>query len=247
PQLESERIVIALTIRTGDQSDDALERWARLASRPHHDEIRMTRLTRDDVKRWVEGAMAHGEAGRDLLAYLYRHTEGNPLHLVHLLRDLEESGHLTREAERWRWSDLQELPTEMTFAEIVRRRVERLPTYCIPMLELTATLDREFDEELLRRVGDWDESARRESVRCLVHARLLTPTYDRDTASYLFSHDELSRVTRESLSPERRAALHARLAAALAGSEGTSHSLIATHYEAAGQSAEAHRHALLAA
>jgi hypothetical protein len=34
PQLESERIVLALTIRTGDQSDDALERWARLASRP---------------------------------------------------------------------------------------------------------------------------------------------------------------------------------------------------------------------
>ena len=92
PQLESERMVLALTIRTDEQSDDALERWSRLSSRPHHDEIRMTRLTRDDVKRWVEGAMAHGEAGRDLLAYLYRHTEGNPLHLVHLLRDLEESG-----------------------------------------------------------------------------------------------------------------------------------------------------------
>ena len=107
PQLESERIVLALTIRTDERSDDALERWARLSSRPHHDEIRMTRLTRDDVKRWVEGAMAHGEAGRDLLAYLYRHTEGNPLHLAHLLRDLEESGHLAREGERWRWSDLQ--------------------------------------------------------------------------------------------------------------------------------------------
>src|SRR5258705_4138878 len=85
PQIESERMVLALTIRTGEQSDDALERWARLSSRPHHDEIRMTRLTRDDVKRWVEGAMAHGEAGRDLLAEPYRHTERNPLHLLPLL------------------------------------------------------------------------------------------------------------------------------------------------------------------
>ncbi|HEX7977420.1 MAG TPA: AAA family ATPase, partial [Gemmatimonadaceae bacterium] len=247
PQIESERIVLALTIRTDERSDDALERWARLSSRPRHDEIRMTRLTRDDVKRWVEGAMAHGEAGRDLLAYLYRHTEGNPLHLVHLLRDLEESGHLAREADRWRWGDLQELPTAVSLAEVVGRRIDRLPAHCRPMLELTATLDREFDEELLRRVGDWDDHARAESIRCLVDARLLTPTYDRDTASYLFSHDELAHIARESLPAERRAELHAQLASALARSEGASQSLIATHYEAAGQSAEAHRHAVLAA
>ena len=59
--------------------DDALERWARLASRPRHHEMRLTRLTRDDVKRWLEGAMRGDEVGRDLLAYVYRHTEGNPL------------------------------------------------------------------------------------------------------------------------------------------------------------------------
>src|SRR5206468_877425 len=77
--------------------------------------------------------------------------------------------------------------------------------------------------------------------------RLLTPTYDRDTASYLFSHDELARMTREALPAERRAELHARLAGALADFEGTSHSLVATHYEEAGNGAEAHRHAVLAA
>jgi tetratricopeptide (TPR) repeat protein len=247
PQLESERMVLALTIRTGEQSEDAIERWSRLASRPHHDEIRMTRLTRDDVKRWVEGAMARGEAGRDLLAYLYRHTEGNPLHLAHLLRDLEEGGHLTREGERWRWSDLRELPADVTLGEVVARRVARLPAHCATVLELVATLDREFDETFLRRARGWDDEELRDGIRCLVDARLLTPTYDRDTASYLFSHDELARVTRESLAPERRAALHACVAGALAGAEGGSNSLIASHYEAAGLSAETHLHAVLAA
>ena len=245
PQLESERIVLALTIRTDEQSDDALERWSRLSSRPHHDEIRMTRLTRDDVKRWVEGAMSHGEAGRDLLAYLYRHTEGNPLHVVHLLRDLEESGHLTREGERWRWSDLQELPTERHL-----RRGSRgdgssgCPTYCIPCWSSwrrsTASSTRSFS--VASAIGT--RATRRESVRCLVDARMLTPTYDRDCASYLFSHDELSRVARESLPAERRASIaRAGSRRRSPGSEGASHSLIATHYEAAGQSAETHRHA----
>ena len=247
PQLESERIVLALTIRTVEPSDDALERWSRLASRPHHDEIRMTRLTRDDVKRWVEGAMAHGEAGRDLLAYLYRHTEGNPLHLAHLLRDLEEGGHLVREGERWRWSDLRELPSDVTFADVVTRRAARLPAHCAPVLELVATLDREFDEAFLRRAREWDEAELRDGIRCLIDARFLTPTYDRDCASYLFSHDELARVTRENLPAGRRAELHAQVASELAKARSASHSLIASHYEAAGHSAETHRHAVLAA
>lgn len=249
PQLESDRMVLALTIRTGDQADDALERWSRLSSRPHHDEIRMTRLTRDDVKRWVEGAMSNGEAGRDLLAYLYRHTEGNPLHLAHLLRFLEESGHLAREGDRWRWSDLRELPAGVDFRELIARRVSLLPAHCRPVLELAATLDREFDESLLRRAGGWSEAVMRDALRCLVDARILTPTYDRDSASYLFSHDELARVTRDELAPERLEAMHAQLAEALAASEAgaASHSLIASHYEAAARSADTHRHVVLAA
>jgi tetratricopeptide (TPR) repeat protein len=246
PQLESERIVLALTIRTGEQSDDALERWSRLASRPHHDEIRMTRLTRDDVKRWVEGAMARGEAGRDLLAYLYRHTEGNPLHVAHLLRDLEEGSHLAREGDRWRWSDLRELPAEVTFSEVIERRVSRLPPHCLPVLQLVATLDREFDETFLLRAGEWAENELNDGVRCLVDARILTPTYDRDCASYQFSHDEVARVVREGLPAERRAEMHARVAGALAESS-ASDSLIATHYEAAGQGTDTHRHTVLAA
>lgn len=191
--------------------------------------------------------MARGEAGRDLLAYLYRHTEGNPLHLAHLLRDLEEGGHLTSEGERWRWSDLRDLPGEVTLSEVVARRVARLPAHCVPVLELVATLDREFDEAFLRRAREWDDEELREGIRCLVEARLLTPTYDRDTASYLFSHDELARVTREGLTPEARRQLHGCVAVALAETGGASASLIASHFEAAGLSAESHRYAVLAA
>ena len=49
-----------------------LERWHALSTRPRHHEFALTRLTRDDAKRWLEGAMRSAEPGRELLAYLYR-------------------------------------------------------------------------------------------------------------------------------------------------------------------------------
>ena len=247
PQIESERIVLALTIRTGESSHDALERWSRLSSRPRHDEIRMTRLTRDDVKRWIEGAMSHGEAGRDLLAYLYRHTEGNPLFLSHLLRDLEESDHLAREGERWRWSSLHELPSETSFADVVSRRVDRLPEMCHPLLSLAATLDRHVDEGLVRKALGCTEENARDWIRCAVDARLLAPTYDRACESYRFTHDRVARVLRERMSSGEAGRLHATVAEALVASGERSHSAIAAHYEAAGLSAQTYEQAVSAA
>lgn len=247
PQLESERIVLALTVRTGESSHYALERWSRLASRPRHDEIRLTRLTRDDVKRWIEGAMSQGEAGRDLLAYLYRHTEGNPLLLSHLLRDLEESGHLARDGEGWRWSSLGDLPADTEFADVVVRRLSRLPDACVPVLGLAATLDRDFDERMVCHAFGCTSDDAQERIRCAVDARFLSPTYDRACESYRLTHDEVARVLRERMSASERAEHHARVAGALAANGAGSRSEIAAHYEAAGLSAETYQQAELAA
>lgn len=247
PQLESERIVFALTLRTGESSHYGLERWSRLSTRPRHDEIRMTRLTRDDVKRWIEGAMSQGEAGRDLLAYLYRHTEGNPLLLLHLLRDLEESDHLAREGERWRWSSLTELPADTDFAHIVARRVNRLPASCRPLLELAATLGRDFDEQLVRHALGFSHEEAQEQIRCAVEARLLSQTYDRACEAYRLTHDEVARVLREQRSAEAQAECHALVAASLTATGAGSNSEIAAHYEAAGLGTETYQRAVLAA
>ena len=46
----------------------------------------LPRLTRDEVKQWLEAAFHRQEVGREFLAFLYRHTEGNPLFISQLLR-----------------------------------------------------------------------------------------------------------------------------------------------------------------
>ena len=244
-QLESERILLALTFQSGTE-DDALERWGRLATRARHSEIRLTHLTRDDVKRWLEAAMRTGELGRDLLAYLYRHSEGNPLVLTHLMRDLEEGGHVVRHEDGWHWSPVNELPAPVTLSALLARRIARLPRSARAVLEAASAIGRECEESLLLDsvLGTLEA---RQGLEHLLESGLLMPTYDRGRAAYVVAHDEVARIARSRLSPARSAELHGRIARALAAHDQHSSAEIASHFEIALIRVEAHRFALRAA
>ena len=244
-QLESERILLALTFQSGAE-DEALERWGRLATRPRHSEIRLTHLTRDDVKRWLEAAMRTGELGRDVLAYVYRHSEGNPLVLTHLMRDLEESGHVARHDAGWQWSPVSELPTPVNLGELLARRIARLPDSARAVLDAASALGRESEESLLLECALGTAEAR-QGLEHLLECGLLVPTYDRGRATYIVAHDEVARVARARVSPARMAELHGRIARSLAADERHSSAEIAGHFEIANIRIEAHRFALRAA
>lgn len=244
-QLESERILLALTVQSGP-AVDALERWGRLATRPRHTEIVLTRLTRDDVKRWLEAAMRTGEVGRDLLAYVYRHSEGNPLVFTHLMRDLEEAGYIARSAVGWQSSPVSELPSPATLDDLLARRMARLSPSSLAVLEAAAVIGRECEEALLLDSA-FGHSDSRAGLQRLLDRGLLVPTYDRGRAAYVVAHDEIARVACSRISPGRSIELHGRVAAALARIDRNSSAEIAGHYELAGNKIEAHRYALLAA
>ena len=244
-QLESERILLALTFQTGTELD-VLERWTPLATRPRHSEIRLTHLTRDDVKRWLESAMRAGELARDLLAYVYRHSGGNPLVLTQLMRDLEESGHIVHHESGWQSSSVSELPVPVSLDELIARRISRLPDSARSVLEAAAVISREAEEQLLIESAiDAREASL--GIEQLIDRGLLVPTYDRGGAAYVVAHDEIARVARSRLTPERSAELHGRLAAALAARERRSPAEIAGHFELSSNRTDAHRFALLAA
>ena len=246
-QLESERIVIALTFGTDATNDDALERWNRLASRPRHHEIRLTGLTRDDVKRWLEGAMRTGEAGRELLSYLYRHTEGNPLQLTQLIRDLRESDYIMRHEHGWQWRSVAEFPVQADLDLVIARRLRRLPSAARALLEVASVLGRGAVDLLAIEMADLDVASGHAALRHLLATGLLDSSHERDRTTCMLGHEEIGRVTRAQLSPARRVELHARVGKALAAIRGGSAAEIAGHFEQAGELAEAHRYALAGA
>ncbi len=244
-QLESERIFIVLAFQ-GGPDDEVLEKWNRLSTRPRHSKIHLSHLTRDDVKRWLEGATRTTSLAREILAYVYRQSEGNPLVLTHLLRDLSESGFIARDGEEWKWKPVHELPAPVTLDELLARRIGRLPASARTVLEAAAILGRETDESLLFE-SSRDASESRRGLETLIERGMIIPTYDRGGAAYIVSHDEVARVAREGIAPARRPELHLRIGRALALHERQSMAEIAEHFELAGDRREAHRYALLAA
>ncbi len=247
PQLESERVLLSLTFRTGEIYDEALERWSRLATRPRHHEVRLTRLTRDDVKRWLETATRGADVRRDLLAYAYRYSEGNPLLLMHVMRDLEESGHLTIEGTQWQWNPSSALTPQLTLSELLARRMARLAPEAHAVLEAAAVVGRECDEDLLAQMTVLPLEQVREGLAQLSAADLLIPTFERVRGRVTFAHEEVARVARSLIEERRLRALHQRAARLLAEQPGVSAPEIAAHYEAAGSGTEAHEYALRAA
>lgn len=188
--------------------------------------------------------MHDGVVGRDLLAFVYRYTEGNPLLLGHLLRDLEESGHLSHEDGSWRWTPAVELRHTTSPGALIARRLERLPALARSVLEAASVLDRECDAALLARMLERDPAEIGPALDRLADAGLLTPTFERVRGAVTFTHGEVARVTRELLDAARRAVLHRRAAESLAEQPDVSSIEIAAHFDEAGCRAEAHQYAL---
>ncbi|MDB4900468.1 MAG: diguanylate cyclase [Gemmatimonadetes bacterium] len=246
-QLESERILLALTFNASGGDDDALERWERLAGRPRHHAMPLTRLTRDDVKRWMEGAMRSGEPARELLAYLYRHTEGNPLLLTQLLRDLQESGHVRQRRHGWSSAPVADLPAQVDLDTLVARRLNRLGSAPRALIDTASVLGRGATASLSVTMAGFDASDGHAALQQLLDAGLVVSSYDRENTTYVVAHEEIARIARAALAPARLAELHAQVARTLAAARGSAAAEIAEHLELAGDNAAAHQYALRAA
>ena len=107
-QIDTDRLLVCLA----HQPDSAYDTSPHREMLSRHEiarEIVLSRLTRDDVKQWLEAAFHRQQVGREFLAFLYRHTEGNPLFIAQMLRALIEEGAIWHNGTRWEWSPVSEL------------------------------------------------------------------------------------------------------------------------------------------
>lgn len=181
-------------------------------------------------------AATTGATLNELATVLHDKTEGHPLFLAELARDLQQASSANATTAR---IDVTRVPKGVR--EIIGARLNRLTPPCLHVLENAAVFGREFRLDLLCRM--LDNVPEDECVAALNEAQaagLIHALAER--GNYQFSHALVRDTLYDELPTARRGRLHQRIAAAFErqyhGDLTLCLSALAHHYHAAGASGD---------
>ncbi|MEP7302936.1 MAG: AAA family ATPase, partial [Caldimonas sp.] len=190
-----------------------------------------------------------GSPGGQLFAQrLHAATEGNPFFLLETMRHLFAQRLLVAEATGWSTpfdedtQDYAELPVPPSVRAAVLARVRALGGPLLRLLEAASLCSGAIEARTLAGLGRLDEEA---VIAALEHAQAAQLVQDTGSG-WRFAHDLVRQSLVQGLTPARHRLLHERLARQLERA-GEAPALVAAHWEAARQPADAVRWRVAAA
>ncbi|HTI00297.1 MAG TPA: AAA family ATPase [Acidisoma sp.] len=176
-------------------------------------EILLRPLSTAEVTGMIAEATGSEEADvADLAATLHEKTSGNPFFIGQLLRSLvdERLFRFDWSYRRWEWdlADVVRLPSTDNVADLMLRRLDRLPREGRDILRILACIGPRCDEGLLAAVLDIGLDRVRQGAQPLKEAGLLS----REPDVYAFAHDRVLEAAYALSGGSERAHLHRRIA-----------------------------------
>jgi predicted ATPase len=211
--------------------------------RAHLTQVTLTRLPRRQAAELTD-RVAHGKAlPAEVVEQVVAKTDGVPLFVEELTKMVLESGLLQeREARYEVAAPLPPLAIPATLHDSLMARLDRLAAVKA-LVQLGATLGREFAYDLLQAVSPWDEGTLRRGLHQLVEAEFLYQQGLLPQATYRFKHALIQEAAYQSLLKSTRQRHHQQIAQVLEARFPerceTQPELLAYHYTEAGLSAQA--------
>ena len=194
-------------------------------------------LDRDDVERYLDLTFPTHRFPPALAALIHAKTEGSPLFMADVVRDLRDSGSLAEQDGAWvltrsEADALRELPASIR--SMIARKIERLDETNRKIVQAASVQGPEFDSAVVSEALDMDPAEVEERLDALEHAhgfvRRLREHEFPDltlTLQFQFVHVLYQNSLHASLQPTRRVSLSGRVARALAGHHREEHAAIA--------------------
>lgn len=200
------------------------------SSAPGVSQIRLARLRRNEARSMVEAVTADTAMAGDCVDTILARCDGVPLFIEELAADLV-SGRAPNGGIPW------------TLQDSLLGRLERLGG-ARQVAQAAAVVGRSAPADVLTRVVSLEPAALRGALETLQRAGLILAEVG-DPPVYRFKHALICDAAYGSLSEPARQGLHRRVAMALTGPGNRSRptpELLARHWQAAGDHAEAVRH-----
>jgi DNA-binding SARP family transcriptional activator len=189
--------VLAYRPETGEGLDDLLATLARYAPT----RVRLAGLAEDEVAALIE-TVTGAAADSTVVRALAERTDGNPFYLKESARLLVSEGELVATSQ---------VPEGV--ADVLRRRLARLPAESVSLLRLASVIGRNVDVALLVRAAEVGEDAVLDALETgLISGLLLEP----GAGSVRFSHLLVRETLYAGVPQLRRVRWHARIAEAVA-------------------------------
>ncbi len=178
--------------------------------------IAMRGLDENGVIEFVTAAMGHvlNEAQLAMTRSISRNTEGSPMFLGEILRNLMESGASLMEAEQYTTPGDIQVGIPEGVKEAISRRLSRFSLDTNKILSIASVIGLEFDVPLLKQVAEMSESTILDAIDEAKSAALIAEAAS-DTNSYAFTHMLVRATLYDALNPDRRARMHERVGTAL--------------------------------
>jgi tetratricopeptide (TPR) repeat protein len=198
----------------------------------------LQRLDRVQAETLIEQVTGGRKLPAEVMAQIVAKTDGVPLFVEELTKNVLESGLLVEEPDRFRLDGpLPPLAIPSTLQDSLMARLDRLAAVK-EIAQIGAVIGREFSYLMLQAVAGRDEAALRASLMQLEDAELVFRSGEPPAARYMFKHALVQDTAYESLLKSRRQILHRRIAEALRDKfpdvVEAEPELIAEHYTRAG-------------
>lgn len=207
--------------------------------------IQLDRLS-NEIEAIARG-VANGKKLPDELIYLLKlKTDGIPLFVVEMTRMILESGWLTEEEDGYKMKmPVQSLAIPTTLQDMLMARLDRLEGVK-EIIQLGATIGREFSYELLKAVSSLDDATLQTGLARLEQAQLLFKITQGSKVEYRFKDALIQKTAYESLLKKTRQQYHQEIVQVLEQKfpelKTTHPEVLAQHYTKAGNIIQAIRY-----
>ena len=222
-------------------------------SRSYYRQIALAPLGAEAIEELLVDLLGSHPSLDGLGELVRERTRGNPFFIEELVQSLVEGGSLEGERGAYRLvRPVEEATVPASVQAVLAARIDRLGRSEKATLQAAAVIGKEFPQPVLERVVELEPQRIEDALRNLVAGEFVYEQELYPEAVYAFKHPLTQEVAYGSQLGERRAAVHAAVARAIAAHYperlDERAALLAQHWEAAGETLEAARfHARAAA